>query len=194
MQEERNFRSSTAGAGEEVVVRFMQPRLGVFFGDTRLGDVVVTTVESSSEASGCCEPGVVLTLVGGSRLPRSAPAAVVHGLLKQKTARPLTLAFSPRRRAADSSLEHQTKPRHLLDLKTPSNGKTSTARGAAQSRAPAWLLCGQPGLRRNGRRLDTRRPAGVSKDQWLLAVDASNLLCRRRIFNQCARSFCPLLA
>lgn len=193
MQEEWDFRSSTAGAGEEVVVRFMQPRLGVFFGDTRLGDVVATTVESSSEASGCFEPGVVLTHVAGSRLPRSAPAAVVHGLLKQKTARPLTLAFSPRRRAADSSLEHQTKPRNLNSA-APSNGKTSTVPSAARSRAPAWLLCGQPGLRRNGRALDTRRPAGVSKDQWLLAVDASNLLCRRRIFNQYARSFCPLLA
>ena len=170
MQEEWYFRSSIAGAGDEVVVRFMQPRLGIFFGDTRLGDVVVSTVDRSSEASGCLMPGMVLTHVAGSRLPRGAPAVTIHALLKQKTARPLTLAFSPHQRAADRSLEFQTQARHLA----PSNSKTSTLPNVARStskasgtgRPPVWLLCGQPGRRRNGGAPDARRPAGVSRDKW----------------------------
>jgi hypothetical protein len=173
-----SFRSvATSAAMDEIVVRFMQPRHGIFFGDTNLGDVIVKDVDSRSEASEYLEPGLVLTSVAGKHLPRNIPAVAVHALLKQKSARPLMLSFSPHRRCADML------PSARLQRPTLANSSARKRTPGVRPRA-GWQLCVQPGVRSNDRAPGIKRPAGVPKKDWLLAVDASDLLCRRRTFNR----------
>lgn len=168
----------------EVKVRFMRPRLGIFFADTRLGDVVVADVDSQSEASGRVDPGMVLTCVAGKRLRRSMPTVAAQALLKQKSARPLTLGFSSHRRQADMPHKYQTKLCRPMPLRGESvsqirrvhSAAASSERkraGAARPRA-RLQLCGSRDSARNIRR----------NEEWFLALDASDLLCRRRIFNR----------
>jgi hypothetical protein len=106
----------------------------------------------------------------------------VQALLKNKSARPLMLSFSPHRRCADTCMLP------LARLERPTLAKLSAHRRTAPGPLAGWRLCGQPGLHRHDHTRGIKRPAGVRKEDWLLALDASDLLCRRRIFNRCVCS------
>ena len=187
--------SPSSAVEEDVVVRFLQPRLGIFFADTKLGDVIIRAVEPHSEAAGQLRPGMVITHVAGSPLPRrSMPKEAVVALLKQKSARPLTLAFTTRVRRADMPRMYQTQlrrvpppsgaaapPARLLRPVGSSNAAQRKKTGLGRPLAKLGL-CGRPtdGSATAG----TPRPAGVSKNEWRLALDASDLLVTRRFFNR----------
>ena len=182
--------SAADAAAPPVDVRFCAHRLGVQFSETRLGDVVVLAIEPHSEAAGVIQPGMVIEAVAGSRLARSAPIETVLALLKQKSSRPLTLTFHSRVRRADMPAHQQTKlqrppaaagaaaaPARLLLPVAPTKKPRKAGGGALGA---GMALCGRPPNAASGE----SRPAGVARDEWRLALDASDLLGRRRLFNR----------